>query len=99
MDELCAPYAQVIDIDLKKLPSVNEVKQWSGEKFANTLRHIPGQPDYNPDFRQLIHVGYKVAVEHREEFTSFLSKYSDIIGQQVYDNIYERHLCRLFNPK
>jgi hypothetical protein len=99
MDELCAPYAQVIDIDLNKLPSANEVKQWSSEKFANTLRHIPGQPDYNPDFRQLIHVGYKVAVEHGEEFTSFLSKYSDIIGQQVYENIYERHLCRLFNTQ
>ncbi len=99
MNELCAPYAQVIDIDIKKLPLVNEVKLWSGEKFANTLRHIPGQPDYNPDFRQLIHVGYKVAVEHGDQFKSFLCKYSDIIEKQVYENIYVRHLCRLFNIK
>ena len=99
MNELCAPYSQVIDINLRKLPSVNEVKQWSGEKFANTLRHIPGHPDYNPDFRQLIHVGYKVAVEHGDEFMSFLDKYSDILEKQVYENIYDRHLCRLFNTK
>jgi hypothetical protein len=98
-NELCAPYAQVVDIDIKRLPSANEVKNWSGEKFANTLRHIPNHSDYNPDFRQLIHVGYKIAVEQGEEFTSLLSKYSDIIGKQVYENIYVRHLCRLFNLK
>ena len=60
-EELCAPYADVIDIDASKLPSIDEVKEWSGEKFANTLRHIPGHPDYNPNFRQLIHVACKVA--------------------------------------
>ena len=60
-EELCAPYADVIDIDASKLPSIDEVKEWSGETFANTLRHIPGHPDYNPNFRQLIHVACKVA--------------------------------------
>ncbi|AOW19482.1 tagaturonate epimerase family protein [Urechidicola croceus] len=97
IDELCAPYAQVIDIDIEKLPSINEVEKWSGEKFANTLRHIPDNPDYNPNFRQLIHVGYKIAVEHSEEFNLYLTKYADIIGQQVYENIYDRHLYKLFN--
>jgi hypothetical protein len=55
-EELCAPYADVINIDGSQLPSVEEVNSWTGEKFANTLRHIPGHPDYNPNFRQLIHV-------------------------------------------
>jgi tagaturonate epimerase len=32
--------------------------------MAGTLRHVPGDPDYNPSFRQLIHVGYKVAAEN-----------------------------------
>jgi len=96
-EELCAPYADVIDIDDSKLPSVEEVEDWSGEKFGNTLRHIPGHPDYNPNFRQLIHVGYKVAAEMGEKYTGLLEKYSEVVGGCVEENIYERHLKRLFN--
>jgi len=96
-DELCAPYADVIDIDEKKLPSVEEVNTWTSEKFANTLRHIPGHPDYNPNFRQLVHVAYKVAAEMGDNYTNLLVKYSDVIGNCVEENIYERHLKRLFN--
>ena len=97
LDELCAPYAQVIDIDSNKLPSADEVKNWDSTKFANTLRHIPGHKDYNPHFRQLIHVGYKIAVEHQEEYYTCLEKYAGIIGIQVTENLYDRHLCRLFD--
>jgi len=96
-DELCAPYADVIDIDGSQLPSVEEVNAWSSEKFANTLRHIPGHPDYNANFRQLIHVAYKVAAELGDEYYAMLEKYAEIIGQCVEENIYERHLKRLFN--
>jgi tagaturonate epimerase len=97
MEELCGPYAQVIDINPAHLPSAAEVENWNSEKFANTLRHIPGHPDYNPNFRQLIHVGYKMAVEHIDEYNACLEKYSDIVGKQVFENIYDRHLCRLFD--
>lgn len=96
-DELCAPYADVIDIDDTKLPSIEEVNSWSGEKFANTLRHIPGHPDYNPNFRQLIHVAYKVAFEMGKTYTDLLEKYPEVIGACVEENIYERHLKRLFS--
>jgi hypothetical protein len=96
-DELCAPYADVIDIDESKLPSPGEVAGWTGEKFANTLRHIPGHPDYNSNLRQLIHVGYKVAAEMGEGYTGLLKKYADVVGSCVEENIYERHLKRLFN--
>jgi len=96
-DELCAPYADVIDIDDKKLPTVEEVNAWTGEKFANTLRHIPGHPDYNPNFRQLIHVAYKVAAEMGTNYTGLLEKHAEVIGMCVEENIYERHLKRLFN--
>ncbi|MGB4414258.1 MAG: tagaturonate epimerase family protein [Paludibacter sp.] len=96
-DELCAPYADVIDIDTSKLPSIDEVNNWTSEKYTNTLRHIPGQPDYNPNFRQLIHVAYKVAAEMGETYTGLLEKYTDIIGKCVEENIYDRHLKRLFN--
>jgi len=96
-DELCAPYADVIDIDDSLLPTPEEVGEWTGEKFANTLRHIPGHADYNPSFRQLIHVGYKVAAEMGEGYTGLLKKYGDVVGGCVEENIYDRHLKRLFN--
>lgn len=96
-DELCAPYADVIEIDGSALPSVEEVNSWSSEKYVNTLRHIPGHPDYNANFRQLIHVAYKVAAEMGETYTKLLKKYADVIGGCVEENIYDRHLKRLFN--
>ena len=96
-EELCAPYADVIDIDDTQLPSVEEVNNWTSEKYANTLRHIPGNADYNSNFRQLIHVAYKVAAELGETYTSMLEKYAEIIGNCVEENIYDRHLKRLFN--
>jgi hypothetical protein len=96
-DELCAPYADVIDIDGSQLPTVEEVSGWTGEKFANSLRHIPGHPDYNSNFRQLIHVAYKVAADMGKKYTYMLEKYSDVVGACVEENIYDRHLKRLFN--
>jgi hypothetical protein len=95
-DELCGPYATVIDIDPATLPTPEEVDQWDGEKFANTLRHIPGHPEYHAGFRQLIHVGYKVAAELEGEYLKMLSDHKDIVGEQVRVNIFERHIQRLF---
>ncbi|SHE80741.1 tagaturonate epimerase [Mariniphaga anaerophila] len=96
-EELCAPYADVIDIDESLLPSPETVAGWTGEKFANTLRHIPGHADYNPNFRQLVHVGYKVAAEMGTKYTDLLKKYADVVGGCVEENIYDRHLTRLFD--
>ena len=95
-DELCAPYSTVIEIDKSKLPTPKEIERWTGEKLAHTLRHVPGHPDYNPHFRQLIHVGYKVAAEYGTEFTGALKTHREIVGQQVCENIYNRHIMRLF---
>lgn len=96
-DELCAPYADVIDIKQDLLPSAAEVDSWSSEKFANTLRHIPGQADYNPSFRQLIHVGYKIAAEQDEAYTNLLKQHHELVGSCVEENLFDRHLKRLFN--
>ncbi|WP_159517133.1 tagaturonate epimerase family protein [Sunxiuqinia indica] len=96
-EELCAPYADVIDIKDNELPTVDEVNGWDSEKFANTLRHIPGHADYNPNFRQLIHVGYKVAAEMGERYYTLLENNAEVIGNCVEENIFDRHLKRLFN--
>jgi tagaturonate epimerase len=96
-EELCAPYADVIDIKQDLLPSATEVDSWSSEKFANTLRHIPGQKDYNPSFRQLIHVGYKIAAEQGTIYTDLLKEHHVLVGSCVEENLFDRHLKRLFN--
>jgi len=96
-DELCGPYATVIDIDKSKLPTPEEIDTWDGEKFANTLRHDQQHPDYNLNFRQLIHVSYKIAAEMGTEYTQALEEHEDIVGRQVTENIYERHIKRLFD--
>jgi hypothetical protein len=98
-DELCRPYATVIDIKYDELPSPDTVKSWTGEKFANSLRHIPGHPDYDPNFRQLIHVGYKVAAEYGNVYIGHLNANAELVGQQVFENIYYRHISRLFGLK
>ena len=96
MDELCAPYAAVIDIQREQLPSPETVAGWSGEAFAATLRHIPGHPRFNPGFRQLIHVGYKVASEMGATYTDALQRHREVVAQCVTENLYDRHLRRLF---
>ncbi|PWG80684.1 tagaturonate epimerase family protein [Pararcticibacter amylolyticus] len=95
-DELCGPYAAVIDVNESRLPSIKEVNEWSGGKFANTLRHIQDNPDFNADFRQLLHVAYKLAGERSERFYAALKKYRDIVAANVTENLYERHIVPLF---
>lgn len=95
-DELCGPYAAVIDIKSDRLPAPESIAGWSSEDYASTLRHIPGNPKYNPSFRQLIHVGYKVASEYGTEYTDALKRNKAVIGQCVAENIYDRHILRLF---
>jgi len=94
-EELCAPYSTVIDIRDSSLPSPTEVNTWSSEKFADSLRHIPSNKDYNPNFRQLVHVGYKIAAEYGDEYIQAVRKSEECIETQVINNIHERHITRL----
>jgi tagaturonate epimerase len=96
IDELILPYSDVIDINVSSLPLKKDVKVWSGEKFAASLRHISGNNDYNPDLRQLMHVAYKIAAERINEFSRLVDENQENISSCVYENIYTRHICRLF---
>ena len=95
-DEMAAPYLSVLHIDPEKLPPAKEVLTWSSAHFANTLIHEQSCRDYNPHFRQLIHISYKAAAEMGSEFTGALDHYREAIEEQVYTNLYDRHLKRLF---
>ena len=96
MDELCGPYATVIDIDPDRLPAPGEVDEWDDATFAATLRHNPTCADYNPHVRQLLHVGYKVAAEMGPRFLQALKTHEPTIAENVTTNIYERHIQPLF---
>jgi hypothetical protein len=95
-DELCGPYATVIDIDKSKLPTAQNVAGWTGEQYAAALRHDPSEPRYNPHFRQLLHVGFKVAAQMGDRYTAALKKYANVVGANVTENMYDRHLKRVF---
>ena len=95
-DELAKPYATVIDIDSSKLPNPNEVKTWDGATYANTLRHNQNHELYNSNFRQLLHVAYKVAAEMGEFYISALNENEEIVAKNVTENIFERHIKLLF---
>ena len=96
-EELCAPYADVIDINISKLPSKQVVSGWDGKKFAGALRHVPGNPSYNPNMRQLMHVAYKMAAERMDEYFSLLKENEKTVSNCVFENMYRRHICRLFD--
>jgi hypothetical protein len=96
VDELCAPYASVIDIDRSKLPAVRAVELWSGGDFASAIRHIPGHQKFNPSMRQLLHVSFKVAAKAGNRYTDLLKRHEAIVSGEVTKNIYQRHLRPLF---
>jgi hypothetical protein len=96
VEELCAPYASVIDIDRSKLPAASVVNQWSGPKLASVMRHIPGHPDFNLHVRQLLHVSFKLAAKAGNRFTDLLKANEEIVAKQVTENIFERHMRSLF---
>jgi len=98
-EELCAPYADVIDINILGLPQKAEVAKWSSKKMSDALRHVPGNKDYNPNMRQLIHVAYKLAAMEMAEYFKLLEVNEKTVSECVYENIYKRHICRMFNIK
>ncbi len=95
-DELCAPYATVINIDKSALPQPAEVEKWDGRRFADALRHDQSCTGYNPNLRQLLHVGYKIAAQMGERYLGALREYEEQVAVNVTENIYQRHILPIF---
>ena len=95
-EELCAPYEAVIDIDPARLPAPAEVCGWSSEQYAGALRHDRSNPSFNPDLRQLLHVGYKVAAKMGRRYLDALERFEEPISRNVTQNLWERHIQPLF---
>ena len=91
-NELTEPYATVLKIDKSKLPTVDEVNSWTSKQFSDALTHDQSCAGYNKNFRQIIHVGYKIAVEMGERYMSALDTYREVIEKNITYNLLERHL-------
>ena len=97
IEELTAPYSDVIDINVSSLPSKTVVSKWSADEFADALRHNKENDRYNINMRQLVHVAYKLAAIKKDEYFRLLDNNEKVVSKCVYENIYNRHICRLFN--
>jgi len=95
-EELCAPYATVIDIDPGKLPSPDLVRGWSSDQYTSALRHVPGTAAYNSSLRQLLHVGFKVAAKMGPRYLDLLEANEAVIARNVTENLYNRHIAPVF---
>jgi len=95
-DELTAPYATVINIDPAALPAPEAVNGWTSEQFTDALRHDQSNPNYNQSFRQLLHVGFKVAAKMGPKYLEALEANEDVVAKNVTTNLFERHIKPVF---
>ncbi len=86
----------VIDVNPARLPSIDEVNSWTAERYVAALRHVPSDPRFNADFRQLLHVGYKVAAQLGERYLSLLKECETAVSRNVTENLWSRHILPLF---
>jgi len=91
-EDLCAPYASVIDIDFPKLPKPATVAVWSSEQFTGAMRHDATNPLYDKGVRQLLHVGFKIAAKMGDRYLDMLDTCEESISRNVTLNLYDRHI-------
>jgi hypothetical protein len=96
IDELCAPYATVLDIDRSRLPAAATAQGWDSGQFVSAVRHDQKNPAYNRSARQLLHVGYKIAARMGKRYLKALDEYKSSVAANVTENLYERHVKPLF---
>ena len=95
-DELMKPYATVIDIKQTELPKPEEVDGWSSQQFTDALRHDQSNKAYNQSFRQLLHVGFKVAAKMGPRYLEALEANEEVVARNVTTNLWERHIKPVF---
>jgi tagaturonate epimerase len=96
-EALCKPYAAVIDIDFARLPDPKTVDMWTSEDVVAALRHDPGCAAFDRNFRQLLHVGFKIAAKMGDSYLRLLDEYEPYISRNVTENLLERHIKPLLS--
>jgi hypothetical protein len=95
-EALCVPYAAVIDIDSAKLPHPDAVDGWDSDCLAARLRHEPACERFNPNVRQLMHVGFKIAAKMGPRYLQLLDEFEPVISRNVTNNLLDRHIRPLW---
>ena len=95
-DELTKPYVAVIDVDRARLPDPADVRGWEPARYVRALRHDQSCPEYNPSFRQLLHVAFKIAAKMGTRYTDALKAHEPVIARHVTNNLLSHHLRPLF---
>lgn len=96
IDELCAPYATVIDIDRARLPSAATVSGWTSAQYVNALRHEQSCKEFNPHLRQLLHVGFKIAAKKGARYLDLVRANRAVVAKNVTGNLFDRHIKAIF---
>ena len=63
---------------------------------CRSLAPRPSDPLFNPNFRQLLHVAYKVAAKMGKRYTDMLVAAEPSIARNVTENLFERHIRPVF---
>ncbi len=95
-EELIAPYGPVVDISIPDLPTAEEVGQWTSEQFVSALVHDSSNPAYDLQFRQFIHVSFKIAAAMGPRFTDALQAHREVVAARVRNNLILNHINPLF---
>jgi hypothetical protein len=95
-DEMAKPYATVIAIDRRALPTPTQVDGWSSQEFVEALEHNQRCPRFSVHFRQLIHISFRIAAERREQLLELLRANREKVEARVSHNLLKRHIEPLF---
>jgi len=94
--ELAAPYAGLLYFEPGLLPTVTEVMKWTSVQFTGAITHDTSNPAYDLHFRQLIHIGYRIAAAMGDDFLQALDRNRKVVAERVTFNLLERHMKPLF---
>jgi len=70
----------------------HSVNGWTSEQFVSALRHAPKNNAFNPGFRPLRHVGFKIAAKKGDRCLNAPKKHKAVIAKNVTKNLFERHM-------
>ena len=72
------------------------MNRWTSEQYVRALRHNQADELFNPNLRQLLHVGFKVAAKMGDRYLKLLEECEASVARNVTTNLFERHIKLLF---
>jgi hypothetical protein len=73
-----------------------EVASWTCDQYTAALRHDQTNKAYNQSFRQLLHVGFKIAAKIGDRYLLALERNEEVVAKNVTTNLFDRHIRPVF---